>query len=55
MPPHVVRSLVGLTLLVIGAVTFVALLFPDAGVFARYVSEILRPAVGQGAGCWPHC
>ena len=49
VPPHVVRSLIGLTLLVVGAVTFVALLFPEAGVFARYVSEILRPAVGQGA------
>ncbi len=49
LPPHVARSLVGLTLLVVGAITFIALLFPQAGVLNRYVSDILRPAVGQGA------
>ena len=47
-PPHVARSLLGLALLVVGAVTLVALLFPQAGVFNRYVSDILRPQVGQG-------
>ena len=49
MPPHVVRSLIGLALIVIGAVTVIALIFPDAGVFNRYVENLLRPAVGQGA------
>src|SRR6187551_4015695 len=49
MPPHVARSLIGLTLIVIGTVTVIALLFPDAGVFNRYVGELLRPTVGQGA------
>ncbi|MGI8928822.1 MAG: DNA translocase FtsK 4TM domain-containing protein [Candidatus Limnocylindrales bacterium] len=49
VPPHLVRSLFGLSLIVIGAVTVIALMFPDAGVFNRYVNELLRPAVGQGA------
>jgi len=49
VPPHVVRSLIGLTLIVIGAVTVIALIFPDAGVFNRYVDDLLRPAVGHGA------
>ncbi|MEX2547238.1 MAG: DNA translocase FtsK [Chloroflexota bacterium] len=48
-PPHVLRSLIGLTLIVAGAVTVIALLFPTAGVFNRYVDDLLRPAVGQGA------
>ncbi len=49
VPPHLVRSLIGLTLIVVGAVTLIAHLFPDAGVFNRYVDGLLRPAVGQGA------
>jgi S-DNA-T family DNA segregation ATPase FtsK/SpoIIIE len=49
LPPHVARSLIGLLLLVIGAVTLIALIFPQAGVFNRYVQELLRPVVGQGA------
>src|SRR5262245_26968425 len=49
VPPHVARSLIGLTLIVVGAVTVIALLFPDAGVFNRYVDGLLRPIVGQGA------
>jgi S-DNA-T family DNA segregation ATPase FtsK/SpoIIIE len=49
LPPHVARSLIGLTLIVIGTVTVIALLFPDSGVFNRYVDGLLRPAVGQGA------
>jgi S-DNA-T family DNA segregation ATPase FtsK/SpoIIIE len=49
VPPHVARSLVGLFFLVIGAITVIALLFPDAGLLNRYVDEILRPAFGQGA------
>ena len=36
-------------LLVIGAITVMALLFPGAGVFNRYVDDLLRPAFGQGA------
>ena len=47
--PHVARSLLGLALLVLGAVTLVALLFPGAGALERYVDEWLRPAFGQGA------
>jgi S-DNA-T family DNA segregation ATPase FtsK/SpoIIIE len=49
VPPHVARSLIGLTLIVIGAVTVIALLFPDAGVFNRYVEDLLSPVVGRGA------
>ena len=47
--PHVVRSLVGLVLLVLGAVTVVALVIPGSGVLGRLVDEWLRPAFGQGA------
>jgi len=49
IPPHVARSLIGLTFLVIGAITVIALLFPQAGLLNRYVDDILRPAFGQGA------
>jgi S-DNA-T family DNA segregation ATPase FtsK/SpoIIIE len=49
LPPHVARSLFGLALLVVGAVTLIALLFPQAGVLNRYVDDILRPLFGQGA------
>ena len=49
LPPHIARSLVGLTLLVLGAVTLIALLLPEAGMLNRYVTEVLRPAFGQGA------
>jgi DNA segregation ATPase FtsK/SpoIIIE, S-DNA-T family len=49
LPPHVARSLFGLALLVVGAVTLIALLFPGAGVLNRYVDDILRPLFGQGA------
>jgi S-DNA-T family DNA segregation ATPase FtsK/SpoIIIE len=48
LPPHVARSLFGLALLVLGAVTVIALLFPDA-VLNRYVADLLRPLFGQGA------
>jgi S-DNA-T family DNA segregation ATPase FtsK/SpoIIIE len=46
---QIYRSLLGLLLLVIGAVTLVALLFPQAGILNRYVAEVLRPAFGQGS------
>jgi S-DNA-T family DNA segregation ATPase FtsK/SpoIIIE len=49
VPPHVARSLIGLFFLVLGAITLIALVFPDAGLLNRYVDEILRPAFGQGA------
>ena len=49
LPPHVARSLIGLMFLVLGAVTVIALLFPQAGLLNRYVDDILRPAFGQGA------
>ena len=47
VPPHVARSLIGLTLIVIGAVTVIALLFPDAGVFNRYVDGLLARQSGR--------
>ena len=46
---QIYRSLLGLLLLVVGAVTLVALLFPQAGILNRYVADVLRPAFGQGA------
>jgi S-DNA-T family DNA segregation ATPase FtsK/SpoIIIE len=49
IPPHVARSLFGLALLVVGAVTLVALLFPSSGALTRYVDDWLRPSFGQGA------
>jgi S-DNA-T family DNA segregation ATPase FtsK/SpoIIIE len=49
VPPHVARSLIGLFFLVLGAITVIALLFPQAGLLNRYVDDILRPAFGQGA------
>jgi DNA segregation ATPase FtsK/SpoIIIE, S-DNA-T family len=47
LPPHVVRSLLGLLLLVLGMVTFVALLFPASDLLSRYVQS-LRDVFGQG-------
>ncbi len=49
VPPHVARSLTGLALIVVGVITFIALLIPQAGLLNRYLDDILRPAVGQGA------
>jgi len=49
LPPQIWRSLLGLLLLVLGAVTLVALLLPEAGILNRYVFDVLRPAFGQGA------
>src|SRR3954468_12567154 len=49
LPPHVARSLIGLLFLILGAITLIALLFPQAGLLNRYVDDILRPAFGQGA------
>ncbi|MDQ3493608.1 MAG: DNA translocase FtsK [Chloroflexota bacterium] len=47
--PQTTRSLIGVLLLVLGAVTIVALVLPDAGLLNRYVDDFLRPAFGQGA------
>jgi DNA segregation ATPase FtsK/SpoIIIE, S-DNA-T family len=49
LPPDIARSLIGVLLLVAGAVTLIALLLPEAGMLNRYVTDLLRPAFGQGA------
>jgi DNA segregation ATPase FtsK/SpoIIIE, S-DNA-T family len=49
LSPQIARSLLGLVLLVLGAVTFVALLFPQQGLLTRYVDDVLRPSFGVGA------
>ncbi|MGH2466795.1 MAG: hypothetical protein ACRDGL_03580, partial [Candidatus Limnocylindrales bacterium] len=46
--PGTARSLVGIVLLVVGAVTLIALMLPAGGLLNRYVAEGLRPAFGQG-------
>ncbi|MBA3778895.1 MAG: DNA translocase FtsK [Chloroflexi bacterium] len=51
--PETARSLVGVILLVIGAVTLIALILPGEGVLNRFVSDVLRPAFGQGAWLLP--
>jgi S-DNA-T family DNA segregation ATPase FtsK/SpoIIIE len=48
LPPHIARSLFGLMLIVVGAVTLIALLFPTA-ILNRYVADALLPLFGQGA------
>src|SRR5919106_3391773 len=47
--PVVLRSLIGVLLLVLGAVTLIALLLPEAGILKRYLDELVRPLFGQGA------
>ena len=47
--PHVARSLIAVTLLVIGAITLIALMFPTGGILTGYVDGLLRPGFGQGA------
>ena len=51
--PQTARSLVGIFLLVVGAVTLIALILPGEGILNRYVSNWLRPAFGQGAWLLP--
>ncbi|MGZ3641294.1 MAG: DNA translocase FtsK 4TM domain-containing protein [Candidatus Limnocylindrales bacterium] len=51
--PQTTRALVGVVLLVLGAVTLIALLLPGSGILNRYVNDILRPAFGQGAWLLP--
>ncbi|HVQ23390.1 MAG TPA: DNA translocase FtsK 4TM domain-containing protein, partial [Candidatus Saccharimonadia bacterium] len=47
------RSILGIVLLVAGAVTLIALILPGEGVLNRYVNDLLRPAFGQGAWLLP--
>jgi S-DNA-T family DNA segregation ATPase FtsK/SpoIIIE len=47
--PDTVRSLVGVVLLVVGAITLIGLALPTAGILNKYVADILRPSFGQGA------
>ncbi|HWH36294.1 MAG TPA: DNA translocase FtsK 4TM domain-containing protein [Candidatus Limnocylindrales bacterium] len=49
LSPHVLRSLLGLALIVLGAVTVVALMFESQGLLSRYVNGVLRPNFGVGA------
>ncbi|MGH2406647.1 MAG: DNA translocase FtsK 4TM domain-containing protein [Candidatus Limnocylindrales bacterium] len=51
--PQTARAVLGVVLLVFGAVTLIALFLPGQGIFNRYVNEILRPAFGQGAWLLP--
>jgi len=43
------RSLVGILLLVAGAITLIALFLPGAGILTNLVSQFLKPTFGQGA------
>ena len=51
--PRTARSILGIVLLVAGAVTLIALLLPGEGILNRYVNDLLRPAFGQGAWLLP--
>jgi S-DNA-T family DNA segregation ATPase FtsK/SpoIIIE len=53
LSPQLARSLLGIVLLVLGAVTLIALALPGQGILNRYVSDVLRPAFGQGAWLLP--
>ncbi len=47
--PGTLRSILGLVLLVLGAVTLIALFLPSAGILNRYVDGVLHPGFGLGA------
>jgi S-DNA-T family DNA segregation ATPase FtsK/SpoIIIE len=51
--PELTRSLVGIVLLVVGAVTLIALFLPGQGILNHYVADLLRPAFGEGAWLLP--
>jgi DNA segregation ATPase FtsK/SpoIIIE, S-DNA-T family len=53
LSPQLARSLLGIVLLVLGAVTLIALALPGQGILNQYVSDVLRPAFGQGAWLLP--
>ncbi len=47
--PDTLRSLVGVALLVVGAITLIGLALPSGGILNKYVDGLLRPNFGQGA------
>ncbi|MDQ3871041.1 MAG: DNA translocase FtsK 4TM domain-containing protein, partial [Chloroflexota bacterium] len=51
--PQTARSIVGVALLVSGAVTLIALMLPAGGILNRLVADVLRPSFGQGAWLLP--
>jgi S-DNA-T family DNA segregation ATPase FtsK/SpoIIIE len=51
--PELTRTLVGIVLLVVGAVTLIALFLPGQGILNHYVYALLRPVFGQGAWLLP--
>jgi S-DNA-T family DNA segregation ATPase FtsK/SpoIIIE len=53
LSPELTRTLVGIVLLVLGAVTLIALFLPGQGILNGYVNELLRPAFGEGAWLLP--
>ncbi len=53
LSPELTRTLVGIVLLVLGAVTLIALFLPGQGLLNKYVSLWLRPAFGEGAWLLP--
>ncbi|OGN87451.1 MAG: hypothetical protein A2X23_03780 [Chloroflexi bacterium GWC2_73_18] len=53
VPRDVARSIVGVVLLVAGAVTLIALLLPGDGLLTGFVADVLRPGFGIGAFLLP--
>jgi S-DNA-T family DNA segregation ATPase FtsK/SpoIIIE len=49
MTPDTIRSLVGIGLIVAGAIVLVALVLPEDGLLNGLVADLLRSAFGQGA------
>ncbi len=47
--PETLRSIVGIVLIVLGAITLASLLLAGQGVFGDFVTNVLRPWFGQGA------
>jgi DNA segregation ATPase FtsK/SpoIIIE, S-DNA-T family len=47
--PGTLRSIIGVALIIVGALIVVALLLGDQGLLGRFVTETLRPTFGQGA------
>jgi S-DNA-T family DNA segregation ATPase FtsK/SpoIIIE len=47
--PDTLRSIVGIVLIVLGAITLASLLLAGQGVFGEFVTSVLRPWFGQGA------
>ncbi|HEV8280561.1 MAG TPA: hypothetical protein VGQ02_01775, partial [Candidatus Limnocylindrales bacterium] len=54
LPPEVVRSLVGLTLLVLGIVTLIMLLLPaEQGTLTNWARTVVLPNFGSGRWLLP--